>query len=332
MEMTIGKRIAAGRKKAGLTQDKLAEQLGVTAQAVSKWENDISCPDVAMLPRLAEIFGITTDAPLGMEPEQKVHEAQVVEPEEDEGFRYQDDHWDIRFDSGRRSSLGIALWVLLFGGLLLASSLLSWDIGWWSLCWQSGLLVFGLMQLLHKFSFPSLCCTILGGYFLAGNFLPLTLHKGLILPVLIVLLGLSLLVDALHKPQKSGFSIRNGSGKINRSSCDVDGEHFSCATSFGEDKRLIDLPRLSGGEAQVSFGELTVDLTACGEIAPDARVDLSCSFGQLNIRVPRTCRVEHIDSSSFASVELEGRPSDDAPDRIILNCNASFGEIEITYI
>ena len=61
MEQSLGKRIVQYRKQMGLTQDQLAEQLGVTAQAVSKWENDISCPDINMLPRLAEIFGTTTD-------------------------------------------------------------------------------------------------------------------------------------------------------------------------------------------------------------------------------------------------------------------------------
>ena len=42
MEETLGKRIIANRKRLGMTQDKLAEQLGITAQAVSKWENDQS--------------------------------------------------------------------------------------------------------------------------------------------------------------------------------------------------------------------------------------------------------------------------------------------------
>ena len=42
MEETLGKRIAAYRKALGLTQDALAEQLGITAQAVSKWENGVS--------------------------------------------------------------------------------------------------------------------------------------------------------------------------------------------------------------------------------------------------------------------------------------------------
>ena len=51
MEETLGKRIVFHRKRLGLTQDALAELMGVTAQAVSKWENDQSCPDIAALPR-----------------------------------------------------------------------------------------------------------------------------------------------------------------------------------------------------------------------------------------------------------------------------------------
>ncbi len=42
MEQTLGKRIAENRKRLKLTQDQLAEKLGITAQAVSKWENDVS--------------------------------------------------------------------------------------------------------------------------------------------------------------------------------------------------------------------------------------------------------------------------------------------------
>ena len=55
MEQTLGKRIIEHRKALGLTQDQLAEKLGVTAQAVSKWENDQSCPDITMLPKLRNL-------------------------------------------------------------------------------------------------------------------------------------------------------------------------------------------------------------------------------------------------------------------------------------
>ena len=65
--MTFGNIIAENRKKMNITQDALAKQLGVTNQAVSKWESDQCCPDVMLLPKLADIFGITLDALFGRE-------------------------------------------------------------------------------------------------------------------------------------------------------------------------------------------------------------------------------------------------------------------------
>ena len=59
MDMTIGKRIAALRKEKGLTQEELAQHMGVSGQAVSKWENDQTCPDISALPKLARLLGVT---------------------------------------------------------------------------------------------------------------------------------------------------------------------------------------------------------------------------------------------------------------------------------
>ena len=64
----LGNIISAHRKKLGLTQEQLAQKLDVTNQAVSKWETDQSCPDVAMLPKLADLFGISMDELFGREP------------------------------------------------------------------------------------------------------------------------------------------------------------------------------------------------------------------------------------------------------------------------
>lgn len=58
---TIGSRIAQGRKAKGYTQEEFSQMLNVTAQAVSKWENDLSCPDIQLLPQIASILGVTTD-------------------------------------------------------------------------------------------------------------------------------------------------------------------------------------------------------------------------------------------------------------------------------
>ena len=61
MNTTLGKRIAALRREKGLKQDELAEKLGVSAQAVSKWENDQTCPDISLLPSLAKTLGVSVD-------------------------------------------------------------------------------------------------------------------------------------------------------------------------------------------------------------------------------------------------------------------------------
>ncbi len=61
MEKTIGKKLYELRKQSGFTQDYVAEKLGVSAQAVSKWENDISCPDIMALPNIATLYGISID-------------------------------------------------------------------------------------------------------------------------------------------------------------------------------------------------------------------------------------------------------------------------------
>ena len=61
MDMTIGKRIALLRKEKGLTQEDLANAMGVSPQAVSKWENDQTCPDISALPKLAQLLEVSVD-------------------------------------------------------------------------------------------------------------------------------------------------------------------------------------------------------------------------------------------------------------------------------
>ena len=63
--MTLGTQIALLRKQNNITQEALAQQLGVTNQAVSKWESDQCCPDVTLLPKLADIFHISIDTLFG---------------------------------------------------------------------------------------------------------------------------------------------------------------------------------------------------------------------------------------------------------------------------
>lgn len=79
----LGNTITHYRKKLGITQEQLAQKLEVTNQAVSKWETDQCCPDVALLPKLADIFGVTIDALFGRET-QKVRQPAKELPWEDD--------------------------------------------------------------------------------------------------------------------------------------------------------------------------------------------------------------------------------------------------------
>ena len=63
--MNIGKNILELRKERNVKQEDLAAELGVTAAAVSKWENGYTLPDLYMLCAIADFFGVTTDALLG---------------------------------------------------------------------------------------------------------------------------------------------------------------------------------------------------------------------------------------------------------------------------
>ena len=63
--MKIQEQIAFLRKQKGLTQEELAQALGVTNQAVSKWESGTCCPDIQLLPELAKLFEVTVDELLG---------------------------------------------------------------------------------------------------------------------------------------------------------------------------------------------------------------------------------------------------------------------------
>ena len=80
MDMTIGKRIGLLRKEKGLTQEELANHMGVSPQAVSKWENDQTCPDISALPRLAQLLGVTVDELLS--GKQELAPVRVLPPEE----------------------------------------------------------------------------------------------------------------------------------------------------------------------------------------------------------------------------------------------------------
>ncbi|MCD7755860.1 MAG: helix-turn-helix domain-containing protein [Firmicutes bacterium] len=341
MEETLGKRIARHRRALGMTQDQLAEKLGVTAQAVSKWENDQSCPDIATLPRLAEIFGTSVDALLGRAPDTAAKQGEVAEDSEKGDDHHGGRNWEFKWESGRRGWLAFAVWVLLTGGLLLLSNLLELGAGFWDILWPTCLLVFGIAWLYPKFSFLNLGIALVGGYFLLDNLalLPATLDRDLLFPILLVLFGVSLLVDALRKPRKpfvSSTFVRKDQkdqegNKVVRDYCDGDTD-FDYSLAFAEDTHAVSLPLLTGGEASVAFGNLTLDLQDCQSVSERCTIEATCAFGVLYLLVPKRFQVKPTSSTFLSSLDIMGEPDPDAAETIYLDASVSFGKIEVRYV
>ena len=79
MKKTLGTMIAELRKQHGMTQLELAEKMGVTDKAVSKWERDLSCPDINSLPKLAEILGVSVEELMQVKKEAEAPVSKVTE-------------------------------------------------------------------------------------------------------------------------------------------------------------------------------------------------------------------------------------------------------------
>lgn len=71
--MELGNKIRSLRLRAGMTQEMLAEELGVSFQTISKWENGVCAPDIMMLPKLSVYFGVTIDELFDLTTDQKLH-------------------------------------------------------------------------------------------------------------------------------------------------------------------------------------------------------------------------------------------------------------------
>ena len=165
---------------------------------------------------------------------------------------------------------------------------------------------------------------------------------GTIWAVLVILFGLSLLADAFKKPKKSRINIKHGNVKpkinINGHSKDTqnaytcDGDSFTYAASFGDCDQLVAMPTLREGEIGVSFGDYRVDLTGVDNVTPDCQINAACSFGELEIILPKRFRVVAENATFFASLDIEGRPDETPVGQIQLSGGVSFGEITITYV
>lgn len=110
--MTLGEKILTLRKRSQMSQEQLADRLGVSRQSVSKWELGEAAPDVGNLVAIGEVFGVSLDALL--KEERTLEDASPpADRETDVG----------RFRAARGAALGVGYGAALFLGLLIAAIL-----------------------------------------------------------------------------------------------------------------------------------------------------------------------------------------------------------------
>ena len=340
MEQTIGTRIKTLRKSRGMTQDQLAEQVGVSAQAVSKWENDISSPDISLLPRLAEVFQVTTDSLLGVPekteivpapPKQSGFYMNIGDDEEEEPDE-EKNGFTFHFDVGGKDLPWFATAVLLFAvGLLLNRTLLAplGEAGVWDLMWPSAMLALGLSSLWDRISLWSVGMTGFGGYYLLVNMHILgrwnTLSWKIVVPVLLVFWALSMFIDHFTGRR---FGVHRGHQASNYLA--DDGEiHYDGA--FGTENVTVTEPVFRGGDIDISFGNYTLDLTACGTVESGSELRVDVSFGSVTLKLPKHWKVQERSDRSFASVSTHGEPAPDADQLLVVESDLSFGSLDIRW-
>ena len=116
--MELGKKIRQLRFKAGLTQEQLAEKLGIGAQSVSKWENAVAMPDITALPLLAEIFGVSIDDLFDLTSEQRLNRIEnsldITEELPQELFREYEDFLKSQLDDKQNKQRAASLIAYLY--------------------------------------------------------------------------------------------------------------------------------------------------------------------------------------------------------------------------
>ena len=332
---TLGDRIKFHRKRLGMTQEQLAVRMGVSAQAVSKWENNLSCPDISVLPDLADVFGISVDELLGKGS--GAREAEIVEPEEKgDDYHYT---WNWKYE-GKKGGILFAFYILTVGVLLLLRSFVpAMDISAWTILWTTALVYIGVSGLLGHFSLFCLVMALGGLYFLLSEYgvLPFNLKWSYLIPAILIVWGVSLLIDVFtgNKPwkKKKDAIEKMKADKKHRCEYSCDDGVLNCTLSFGEDRVPVMTPILKEGSIESSFGDFTVDFSGCEAVASYCELKAENSFGTLKLLVPERFRVELQQDTAFASSpEIKGTPSATPQGTIRVKADLSFGSMQIRYI
>jgi len=347
---TLGKRIAALRKEKGLTQEQLAEKVGVSAQAVSKWENDVSCPDITLLPLLADLFGVSVDELLGVKPVEPhviILDKDEVPNEEKKGKGSFNFEWNK--SSNRWTTVAFCIGAILICLFFLLHSLPGVQmfpyieteeltLKGWNYVWPLMLFTFGLMNVRSNIAL-SVTMMAFGGYEFVRRVLlgygvatlP-TIPWYVILLVFAIVMLLLVILGKTHIFRKKDRIVHRNGDRSPRMDYRDDNNYMRADMSFGNGTIHYDRDVLAGGSIDSNFGDYTIDLRDVTTFAQDCLLKIDQSFGNITLLLPKHVRLVKSSDTSFAAVTSTGDPDPDATQTIIIRADVSFGSLQVKYL
>ena len=343
---TLGKRIAALRKEKGLTQEQLAEKVGVSAQAVSKWENDVSCPDITLLPLLADLFDVSVDELLGVKPVEPhviiLDKDEVPKDDPKKSFNFE---WHR--DNGKWSTIATCIGLILICLFFLLHSMANLfpyietadlTLKGWNYVWPLLLFTLGLSSVNSSITFGATLMAF-GGYEFVRRVL--LGYGNTVLPqipwyvVLLVAAIIALVMVILGKTHifrsKKHRDVR-GSDRTPKMDYSDDNNYLKADMSFGNGTIHYDRDVLAGGSIDSSFGDYTIDLSDVMTFAPDCLIKIDQSFGNITLLLPGHVRMVKTSDNSFAAFTCSGDPDPDATQTVVIRADVSFGALQVKYI
>ena len=329
---TMGKRISELRKNKGMTQEQLAQQVGVTAQAVSKWENDLSCPDISILPQLAEALGVTTDELLGRTP---LRISEGSDKCNGKGHA----HVSVRLRLNQAEKIIFALLLMGIGLIFLLNAFHVIELGegvtFGSVLWPFLVACMGVMACRSELNPISIGLFLFGVYMLLFNLgiIPAQykLTWAMAWPVALILIGVTILLHFfLPKRKKEGgiFEVEKSDPVFD---CTDESGFIRIDSAFTSQTKCVETGApFTGAKIDSSFGSLVLDLSQA-EIQNGALIDADVSFGSLTVRLPAFVGANAACKTAFGGYDCPpGNP--DAEIKVSLNGDVSFGKIEVEYV
>lgn len=333
-QLTIGKRIATLRKNQGWTQEQLGEKVGVSAQAVSKWENDQACPDITIIPLLAELFGVSTDELLGVKPIDPhvviLDKEKEINPEDNKKHSFEFhyvDQW-----SGIMSCITAILVCVM---LIIRSTTPLFnnpEYSTWSYIWPLLVLGAGLIIARRNPIFGG-ALVLIGIYefiwFAWG--VPFEIKWYVILLILAVAYLIKILLVKLGVIKNKTFQFTVNGENNKTAQYTIEDDTLIADLSFGSNHITYEHDTLKGMKIETNFGDHQIDLRNVKYFVNEPVFEVEVNFGNVIILLPSNVKLYKNSETAFAAMKVKGEASPNADQIAYLKGDVNFGNLEVCY-